>query len=762
MLCLRTKIFFLLISLPLFLSNRVVSAQQSSLNSQQVERLTKMAELWGTVKYFHPYLAYRDINWDSAMVAVLPHVLEAEDSESYANAIESLLSVLDDPSTYVAQSATEQVVHADFSEPVVTWTADSILVATLNERTLDLFDYVMVFQRLGKLRSELRKAKGIVFDMRSESGLEGPESLEDMIQYFGIENDLTTTPLLVPGQRFRIHSGFATEQGAGSPIYGSAFHTTNNRLIEPSASSYAGPIVFLVNQSGHLPSFAAALQDAGLAAIVSDGPFSGAPLINTHPIEIGKDITVHIRTTELVRIDGTTGLRPNLILSISTSEEGVDYGLEEALKLAREFNPEKTPTSNLTPAAITKWGTYSDELYPSRSERALAAFKVWYVIKKFFPYHELMDQDWDEVFHESLASIVDAPDSRTYHLAIAKMFARIQDSHGTTLSPVLWRHLINARSPLFLQWIEEQPVVVGFRDPEAAQEAGIEIGDVVLEIDGLPASERIGQIIDYFAASTPQALMRRVMRVLLGGPDSSTVSLKLSGKNNQVKSVRLRRLRSYNPGIKPSRTDEVLQVLPSNIGYADLDRLTVPQVEEMFERFKDTRAIIFDMRGYPNGTAWSIAPYLAREPEIEVGYYSRNLLFGPDEESHQTYEAFTEKIPASVPGKHYEGLTVMLIDEHVQSQSEYTGMFFEAANGTVFIGSHTSGAIGPVTFFSIPGNINLRFSGQSVRYPDDRQVQRLGLVPKVEVRPTINGLRSGRDEVLEAALKYIEETLRLD
>ena len=201
---------------------------------------------------------------------------------------------------------------------------------------------------------------------------------------------------------------------------------------------------------------------------------------------------------------------------------------------------------------------------------------------------------------------------------------------------------------------------------------------------------------------------------MLSGPGGSTVTLRLLGKNNQSKLAQLPRLRSYTQR-RTLRTSDVFQLLPNNIGYVDLDRLTVPQVEEMFERFKDARAIIFDMRGYPNGTAWSIAPYLAKEPEIEVGYYSQNLLFGPDEESHQTYKAFTEKIPASVPGKHYEGLTVMLIDEHSQSQSEYTGMFFEAANGTVFIGSHTSGAIGSVTNFSIPGNMNLSFSGRELK-----------------------------------------------
>lgn len=251
--------------------------------------------------------------------------------------------------------------------------------------------------------------------------------------------------------------------------------------------------------------------------------------------------------------------------------------------------------------------------------------------------------------------------------------------------------------------------------------------------------------------------MRLAMRALLSGPDSTIVSLKLKGNKNQVKNASVPRFRAYNQ-IRTLRTGDVLQLLPGNIGYADLDRLTVPEVDVLFNRFKDTKAIIFDMRGYPNGTAWSIAPYLAKESEAEAGYYTRVHLYGPDERSRQRY-SFIDKIPPSTPGKHYDGLTVMLIDEHSQSQSEYTGMFLEAANGTVFVGSHTSGAIGNTTGFYVPGNINLSFSGQEITYPDGRQVQRLGLVPTVNVRPTIEGLRDGRDEVLEAALSYIQSEL---
>ena len=105
----------------------------------------------------------------------------------------------------------------------------------------------------------------------------------------------------------------------------------------------------------------------------------------------------------------------------------------------------------------------------------------------------------------------------------------------------------------------------------------------------------------------------------------------------------------------------------------------------------------------------------------------------------------------------YRGKTIMLIDDGAISQSEHTGLFFEAANGTTFIGRPTMGANGDVTTLTVPGGISISFSGHDVRYVDGRLLQRVGLVPHIEVRPTIQGIRDGRDEVLERAKKFLAE-----
>jgi len=47
--------------------------------------------------------------------------------------------------------------------------------------------------------------------------------------------------------------------------------------------------------------------------------------------------------------------------------------------------------------------------------------------------------------------------------------------------------------------------------------------------------------------------------------------------------------------------------------------------------------------------------------------------------------------------------------------------------------------------------------GIGVFHPDRKPTQRIGIVPDLEVKPTIAGIREGRDELLEAAIRLIEK-----
>jgi C-terminal processing protease CtpA/Prc len=393
----------------------------------------------------------------------------------------------------------------------------------------------------------------------------------------------------------------------------------------------------------------------------------------------------------------------------------------------------------------------------------MAAFRIWNVIEYYSPYFDLAGEDWDGVLREFIPKMERAANATEYHLTVAEMVARLHDSHGFLFSTVLRDYFGVATGPVVLRFVEGVPVVTRLLDEGAAKAAGVEVGDVVVSIDGERVEDRIARWSKYISASTPQWLSVRLAQRLLSGPEGSTATVVVRDGAGHEREVKLPRHASYYGAYESERTGDVVRLLPGNIGYADLDRLPPSGVDEMFEKFKNTRAIIFDMRGYPKGTAWVIAPRLTeRTGVVGAVFYRRNPIYpeganGDLLDQDLTF-TFSQALPTTTKWR-YTGKTVMLIDERALSQAEHTGLFFEAANGTKFVGSPTGGANGDVTNFFVPGGIRISFSGQGVRHADGRQLQRKGLAPDVDVRPTIAGIRAGRDEVLDKAIEYLEHEL---
>ena len=69
----------------------VAQAPDSAAESLRLDRLTALAKLWAAVKYFHPFLAYRDdIDWDAALVKTIPKVNAAKTPADYSAALKGM------------------------------------------------------------------------------------------------------------------------------------------------------------------------------------------------------------------------------------------------------------------------------------------------------------------------------------------------------------------------------------------------------------------------------------------------------------------------------------------------------------------------------------------------------------------------------------------------------------------------------------------------------------------------------------------------
>jgi C-terminal processing protease CtpA/Prc len=729
----------------------------------QVERLAALGKLWGTVKYFHPTLAYIDVDWDAALVAAIPRVRAARSGAEYAAAVQEMLGALNDPATRVVPIAADVPPStAGPKAPIdYRWTEDSVLVASVSDYA-GLVDYVGMMEALTAIAEQIPRARAVVFDLRSPRATTQDE--RDMFSlglgWTGVEGLMSTTALTTPGERSRIHRGFATQEGTTSGAYSSALLVTDGRLIRPAPGAVDRRVVFLIDENSALPAVALALQESGRGAIVGEGNASDGPAVRLHPLVLPDGIAVQIRLGELVYGDGVVGLSLDAVVPAAARRDGRDGALERALELARSPGPLPRRSAPAPARAVsTADRAYAEMRYPPAEYRLLAAFRIWNVFQHFFPYRDLMDRDWAEVLLEFIPRMEAARDSLEYALAVAEMVAHVQDTHAFVVSPVLRGHFGAATPPVVAQMVEGLPVVTFLYDAEAARQAGIGIGDVILRVDGEDLRERLQRISRYMAASTPQSLHANALRSALLGSEGSEAVLTIRDGEDRIRETRVRRTAEHFRNYQGMRGGEILRLLPGNMGYADLDRLTVPMVDSMFDLFKDTPAIIFDMRGYPNGTAWVIAPRLTERVHVPAARFIRPMPTrpsGPNGELAEswTLDEFVQRLPQTDQPR-YSGRTVMLIDEHAISQAEHTGLFLKAANGTTFIGSPTMGANGDVTNFNVPGGIQVYFTGQGVSYPDGRQLQRVGLLPDVEARPTIRGIREGRDEILERALEYL-------
>jgi C-terminal processing protease CtpA/Prc len=698
-------------------------------------------QLWVAVKYFHPWLAYRDLDWDAVWVEAYPKIKDAANPAAYAKAIDDMLAPLRDPVTRVIRQATP--VRGERGSIQTKWEVDSVLTITVPDSS----NWVEMIEKLRKTRDDLRKATAIVFDLRQAS-----ETLTFALSMSGINRTLSNHIVSAPGERRRFHSGLASESGS-SGGYHSGFQVRAGERFEPEGTGERR-CVFVVSERTFIPPIALALQAAREATIISEGNITDENIVASTTVQLTDGLQARIRLGELLYPDGTTGVVPDVVV-----KEG--GGMNAAL--AAVANPPGSKYTERTRAPLVPTQetrrNYPDKPYPSAAYRALAALQIWAAHNYFYPYKALMNENWDGVLKEFLPRLEAAKDEREYHLAVTEMLTHVHDTHSGARSKILDQFFGEA-SPWFrLRWIENAPVVSQILNKEASEKAGVAIGDTVVQLAGADIGPRIRELSRYFSASTPQALMWKVCNYLLNGTPGSEVSVQMRKPDGRLVTSTVVRKTEYRMQTNRPSSRDVIELLPDNIGYADLNRLSVPMVDDMFERFRKTRAIIFDMRGYPQGTAWSIAPRLTESKGPVAALFRRPIATapepGPGESTETTTYSFSQPIPATDKWR-YKAPTVMLIDERTISQAEHTGLFFEASNGTKFVGTPTSGANGDVTLFSVPGGIHVTMTGHDVRHADGRQLQRVGLQPDVFIAPTIAGIAAGRDEVLDRAVEFIK------
>jgi C-terminal processing protease CtpA/Prc len=406
-----------------------------------------------------------------------------------------------------------------------------------------------------------------------------------------------------------------------------------------------------------------------------------------------------------------------------------------------------------TPYSTFSECEYEDMDIPDTGFRLLSLYRYWGIIEYFFPYLYAIDGDWDDALRTYIPVFTAADTPLSYQLALQKLIVSIGDSHASIWNePDAMKEFYgNLFTPLSLSYVEDNWVVTGYAH-ESAVTSGIELGDVIVAIDGRPVIERTEELYPYGNGSTENSVYEMLDQKMLRG-NAETVALTIQ-RGNDTQIVTMPRIEKEDLDRsminQPAAGDGSYTLLDDETGYVYAAMLSKEDIEEMEEKLRYTSGLILDLRDYPRGfVIYDVADFILPGEVVFT-----HMTF-PD---HRNPGTFVWEEPLCAGGGNYsayEGKVAILIDEGSISSAEFHAMAWRLAPRARVFGSPTAGADGNITHVSLPGGVNTFFTGLGVYNPDGSETQRVGIIPDVEVRPTIEGLQAGRDEVLEAALEWL-------
>jgi C-terminal processing protease CtpA/Prc len=396
---------------------------------------------------------------------------------------------------------------------------------------------------------------------------------------------------------------------------------------------------------------------------------------------------------------------------------------------------------------------YFDLDYTNKKSRILMLFAYWNLIEYYFPYKYVMDQKWDLSLEQILPSIVNAKSEYDFYIALKKLTSKLNDSHVETPiyeTPVASRQLNYFPATGII--IDEKLVVTEILGDSLAEAYNIKPGDVITKIKGKTIKELIEENRELICASNEAKYLDKVISPILRSDSENVIVEFIKDGKSETKSMIWSNYHdSHRNEFKKGaqKKKDKFKLLENNIGYVNMGVIKQKNIPDMIDALRSTKAIVFDMRNYPRETWKEISDFLNSEEKRFCDYTMPYL-------SYPGRYQWLEGRKCGFNNKdNYKGKVVVLLNEKSLSQSEWTAMCFQTAGNTTIVGSQTAGTDGNAIDIDFKG-FHTRYTGIGVYYPDGRETQRIGIVPDIEVKPTIKGIQKGRDEVLERALAFIE------
>jgi C-terminal processing protease CtpA/Prc len=442
------------------------------------------------------------------------------------------------------------------------------------------------------------------------------------------------------------------------------------------------------------------------------------------------------------------------------------------------FDRSREPVVDLIEPSDSALIDFSDQTFTEAFDSMVQLFRERYA------FTEYKNLDWDalsEEFRPIIQTAEAAGDFDTYVRALRDFYFSIPDGH-------MRFPLVGAIAEEFaeqtagglgfaLVQLDDGRIITNFvTGGAAADQAGIEVGAEILEINGQPIDDAVSEIVPAsspFSTDETRRLqqLRYITRYPLntdvevtyqnpGDTEPSTVTLTTTEERESFS------FSSFNQGVTEVELPLEYELLPNGYmvvkiySFFDNQLLTIQLWERMIQALNTNgiRGLIIDMRQNGGGSGFlanQMAAYFFDE-QIIVGntavYDEKRGEFYSDERGARRFYLPPENL-------RYNGPITVLIGPNCNSACEFFTYSMTQQERAEIVGQYaTAGLGGGQNVFVMPGGLTLQFSaGRSLDAEGEIVIEGTGVAPTIKVPITEETVLSGGDPVLDAAVEYLNQ-----
>lgn len=746
------KITFLILYLTLS-----VGAYSQNYNTDQLKALSI---IWGETYLFHPSIIRSDknIQWEQDLVEFLPHIKNSSSEEEFMTLVNShLLAKLQDPFTLV-QSVDETTI------------ANSAAFHTNRE-----FEYIRIagnqFEDIGSITAidskinDKNSNKPLVIDLRITKELALDWHSNTLFEFFAamlIETQIPSSTSVT-----REHFGW--DETNDWWYYEQRWKVKNrdrqladNSHIKPF-TEYAPEIqqnvqdfnfetfkpiqrpVYLLTNNSFLSYY-----ETVLLALQTNRP--NLFIINENKGAIFTPENANLMKYQFGKYEFilNTGFYLNgghseLTYALNVNSIQPENVTELVKSTASHVAQDKSFSFEIVPG---KYETSNEEL--SLEEKIMGIIKTWTIVKYFYVHPDLCSIDWENSLGDFLELAQKTISDQEYYTMIQEMMATLNDSHVSTFHPSVLDFSKIFVAPIQFEYVRNRVIITSIDDTISAD---ISLGDEIVSIDDLTIVDILKKEKKRISSSNNQGFISTVINPgYFIGAEGSVMKLGIvSGTGKEFvevpRTMYIFQLMSFGD------KREASNIFENSIGYLNLAFLAdADQLETELLKMQNTRALIIDLRNsYPTHDFNRFLQMLCiQKSKIRIDEVP--IVSAKHTGNKQIHMSEYELTPD--PLFTYTKPIAVLIDKTMISRPEDIAIALQSFPNVTFIGEQTQGTDGEMTKIYLPGGGETSFTGQVVKFGSGETFQGKGIQPDIGVQRTVEGIKRGRDEILEKAIEY--------